>query len=356
MGRIEESELLNKKYIKNKRAFTLAEVLITLGIIGVVAALTIPTLIANYQTKSWTTASEVFKTKFTEAIKVMNVQGRLGKYGKYNTTEDFVEEVQKHFKTSKVCDNSSLMQCFEKTIIINDKKVDMSRITKASHFGQEEWKTNIVGVQFANGVTGLIAYNPECKSNPHDNNINGQDCFALVYDTSGFSEPNEMNKDVNQFGEVNAIANNDCALVIGKTCYATQPFFPIAITKAECEANKDKWGIKECHYDNDFWAGLVKRCGHVDKVPSMMDLAEIANVILETDTIGEKTDKTGFNLKRSNVTNLGFTLNASSYLYLWSNIETDKAATHIRQIMLNGTAWNNYILRSNDGIYGICKK
>ena len=34
-----------------KRAFTLAEVLITLGIIGVVAALTLPSLISNYQKK-----------------------------------------------------------------------------------------------------------------------------------------------------------------------------------------------------------------------------------------------------------------------------------------------------------------
>ena len=36
---------------KNKVAFTLAEVLITLGIIGVVAAITLPTLIANYKNK-----------------------------------------------------------------------------------------------------------------------------------------------------------------------------------------------------------------------------------------------------------------------------------------------------------------
>ena len=35
--------------LKNKIAFTLAEILITLGIIGVVAALTLPTLIKNYQ-------------------------------------------------------------------------------------------------------------------------------------------------------------------------------------------------------------------------------------------------------------------------------------------------------------------
>lgn len=33
----------------NKKAFTLAEVLITLGIIGIVAALTMPSLIANYK-------------------------------------------------------------------------------------------------------------------------------------------------------------------------------------------------------------------------------------------------------------------------------------------------------------------
>ena len=37
-------------------AFTLAETLITLGIIGVVAAITIPTLIQKYQEKVWTTS------------------------------------------------------------------------------------------------------------------------------------------------------------------------------------------------------------------------------------------------------------------------------------------------------------
>lgn len=36
---------------KVKLAFTLAEVLITLGIIGVVAAMTIPTLMSNYRKK-----------------------------------------------------------------------------------------------------------------------------------------------------------------------------------------------------------------------------------------------------------------------------------------------------------------
>jgi len=40
--------------MKKKIAFTLAEVLITIGVIGVVAAMTIPTLISNYQKRAWT--------------------------------------------------------------------------------------------------------------------------------------------------------------------------------------------------------------------------------------------------------------------------------------------------------------
>lgn len=43
--------LLKLKICNNRRGFTLAEVLITLGIIGVVAALTIPHLVAGYQKK-----------------------------------------------------------------------------------------------------------------------------------------------------------------------------------------------------------------------------------------------------------------------------------------------------------------
>ncbi len=47
--------------LKNKKAFTLAEVLITLGIIGIVAAMTIPTLVADYNKKVWDTNAEVFE-------------------------------------------------------------------------------------------------------------------------------------------------------------------------------------------------------------------------------------------------------------------------------------------------------
>ena len=49
-------------------AFTLAETLITLGIIGIVAALTIPTLFANYQKRMTITRLKASYSKLTQAL------------------------------------------------------------------------------------------------------------------------------------------------------------------------------------------------------------------------------------------------------------------------------------------------
>lgn len=53
---------------KRKSGFTLAETLITLGIIGVVAAITIPSLIAKYQKQVTATQLKVAYQFFSEAI------------------------------------------------------------------------------------------------------------------------------------------------------------------------------------------------------------------------------------------------------------------------------------------------
>ena len=53
-----------------KVAFTLAEVLITLGIIGVVAAMTMPSLIVNYQKKQTVTQLKKAYSELYQAIKV----------------------------------------------------------------------------------------------------------------------------------------------------------------------------------------------------------------------------------------------------------------------------------------------
>ena len=61
---------MNIKFGKNKKGFTLAEVLITLGIIGVVAAMTIPNLMTNIQ-------GARTRTQFKKAISTLNQAIRL---------------------------------------------------------------------------------------------------------------------------------------------------------------------------------------------------------------------------------------------------------------------------------------
>ena len=57
--------------LHKKAAFTLAEVLITLGIIGVVAAITLPTLVANYQKQVWVNQLKKTYTTLNEGYKQM---------------------------------------------------------------------------------------------------------------------------------------------------------------------------------------------------------------------------------------------------------------------------------------------
>ena len=108
--------------------FTLAEVLITLAIIGVVAAMTIPTLIANYQQKSWDTAASVFNRRLGEALKVMNSNSSLAGY---TTTQSFVDELGKHIKIVKTCASDKLTDCFASEIATSGNPIDTTTLQKS---------------------------------------------------------------------------------------------------------------------------------------------------------------------------------------------------------------------------------
>ena len=86
-------------------AFTLAEVLITLAIIGVVAAITIPSLVNNYNEEAWSTAQDVFTKRLEVATRQMNTEEKLAGY---SSTMDFVNELKKYIKITRVCDNNNI--------------------------------------------------------------------------------------------------------------------------------------------------------------------------------------------------------------------------------------------------------
>ncbi|MDD3437251.1 MAG: prepilin-type N-terminal cleavage/methylation domain-containing protein [Candidatus Gastranaerophilales bacterium] len=83
--------------------FTLCEVLITLGIIGIIAEITIPNLIANIQEQSWKTAARVAYSKASQAVEQMKMEegGSLAYY--YVTPSSFKPEFMKYFKVIQDC-------------------------------------------------------------------------------------------------------------------------------------------------------------------------------------------------------------------------------------------------------------
>ena len=93
---------------KNAGAFTLAEVLITLGVIGVVSAITMPTLIKNYQKQQTVTQFKKAYTEINQAIKLSEVEnGDMSGWHVENdlqTQHDWAKNyIIKYFKTAKVC-------------------------------------------------------------------------------------------------------------------------------------------------------------------------------------------------------------------------------------------------------------
>ncbi len=66
--------------MKKKNAFTLAEVLITLGIIGIVAAMTLPVLVGHYKKKEYTARLKKFNSMMSQAIQLSEAVNGDAKY------------------------------------------------------------------------------------------------------------------------------------------------------------------------------------------------------------------------------------------------------------------------------------
>lgn len=95
--------------------FTLAEVLVTLGIIGVVSAMTLPTLVKNHQRQVYVTQLQKVVNELTQAFDsaiednhAVSVQ-ESGVFGSEGYAEDFF---RKYFKITQTCTGTDLGNCF----------------------------------------------------------------------------------------------------------------------------------------------------------------------------------------------------------------------------------------------------
>ncbi len=329
-----------------KAAFTLAEVLITLAIIGVVAAITIPSLVKNYNEKAWATAKDVFEKRLEVATRQMNTEEKLAGY---SSTIDFVNELKNKIKITKICNSNELTKCFAKTIttannIVYDTETDLAQLTK------EDWGTGTVGVQFANGVNALISYNPNTTQDPYNNQFAASaESMAIIYDVSGYKNPNALGKDINVNGNVKPL---DCLIkpdLVGGMCISkilgTQNGGYGALTYAECTEAKDNGEIDVdyCYNGDDYYAGAVKACGGKKaNLPSQDQLTQLVKYVYNTDRIiGGTSMASGLTLDTTKASQfLSARGTGYSSFYVWSG---EYSSTHAYNRLFNSTdtRWYN---------------
>ena len=187
-----------------KIAFTLAEVLITLGIIGVVAAMTMPSLITNYKIKETVSKLKKVNTTFNNAfLQAKEENGEISDWGLSNSTLDtdtddgsiansnygrdkFLEILSRHLKTISMCkysDNSC--EIYRPTNLQGD--IDNS----------DSYSNRLV---LADGtiIGHLYLNNTACNTNWGSGALS-QSCGSFKVDLNGSKKPNMYGKDIFQF-------------------------------------------------------------------------------------------------------------------------------------------------------------
>lgn len=166
------------------KAFTLAEVLITLGIIGVVATMTIPTLMKNIQDTQYKQAwKKEFSVLYNATMRIMNDNG-----GTMENICSSVDQVcfrnaytDKYLKVIKTCDsNASYGNCWDYT-------------NSNDHKGT--WGGNSSGAILNDGAFLMFSYSDvTCSNAAFGTNISR--CGNIFIDTNGFKGPNLIGKDI----------------------------------------------------------------------------------------------------------------------------------------------------------------
>ena len=275
-------------------AFTLAEILITFGVIGVVAAVTLPTLLTNIQDRVRQEQVRTVKYKFTKATEKMN---SLGKIGEYPTTMAFVEELKKHLSIAKVCDSSKLNECWPSQTITaysgnstTPQTVNVNTLvngTELKALANTTGPTATVGIVTGDGVPMILVYNTHCSGFDETKQYtwsveNGKpvtnattNCVSAIFDINGAKGPNKIGTDVRTLNSIFGAAN--------LSGYAPADM-------AICKAMKKKYGFQYCgtyaEQNKDYWVGAMYACDKLGlHLPSTQTLASMANARYGTNII-----------------------------------------------------------------------
>ena len=227
---------------KPLEAFTLAEVLITLGIIGVVAAMTLPAVIANKQSKELQVGLKKGYSLISQVLQMMAYEEGQAITPKDYSTHTFAPAFDKYLVAAKACPSSSCL-------ILREEEFDEEGNSLGYNFADYKTynkKANIEGSLLDNGQfllrNGMTIY------------IENEGSIFLSIDVNGMHKgPNRWGHDLFTF----QIMNNGKLLPMGAvgTTYEDASQFCSATSSSKYN------GIgctNKALTEEDYWKNLPK--------------------------------------------------------------------------------------------------
>lgn len=193
---------------RNNLAFTLAEVLITMAVIGVIAVITIPILINSYQKTQYVTALQKMYSQFNSALIRLtddyNCQGDLKCTGLFKSTSNALTigtEIVKYYKVAKNCDTQANQGCMSNSVSPN-----FDGSGTAANFDSGNWGTGphyrfitIDGGSMDIVFDQTVDNCSQNKSGGATGNLT-ETCTWVKFDVNGPSEgPNFQGRDIFTF-------------------------------------------------------------------------------------------------------------------------------------------------------------
>lgn len=193
----------------------MAEVLITLGIIGVVAAMTIPSINAKYKDKELTTRAKKAYSAISQAVQLYQAKNSTpgdstGLFDINKTSAEVSEEFAKYFNGAKFCRNASQKGCKD----FYNYKIKYNSIWVDSEGTMTDVSLSSPKIILNDGTVLAVEQLPSCVQQVHQvqqdeyGNIKKDEdgnplyfdyiryfCAYIYFDTNGPKNPNQFGRD-----------------------------------------------------------------------------------------------------------------------------------------------------------------
>ena len=226
----------------------------------------------------------------------------LGELGKFESTDDFVDALEKHLKIMKRCDADHIVDCWPtetiRTSLGKEYEVKSAKYRDSLGFKDANLDNKNVGIVLQDGASIIMTYNPDNLGlNPGDTLIasseilpvgngykeyleyttNSTAGLAFVTDVNGGKKPNSETTG-NKFHDIRSFNGahfgEGCGgIYVDKKCYTQISSYSAFdcindttdnkycnMTKEISKTAKGCDGNLSCVYSNDYWVGASIAC------------------------------------------------------------------------------------------------